>query len=145
MGDVMSLQVSLRIKDDLCDARSITKIDEDDHAMITPTLNPAIQDDGLTDLILTQLSTAVSSDVHATFTFFPENFLLLSGLAQPSFLTGRFGLGTGSSPRSTEATRSSANARNALASRSVRNRNSPGSRLPSERGPIRIRMSLRTG
>jgi hypothetical protein len=34
--------VSLGIKHDLRDARSIPKIDEDDHAMIAPTLNPAI-------------------------------------------------------------------------------------------------------
>jgi hypothetical protein len=50
VGGLVDPMVSLSIKDDLCDAGSIAKIDEDDHAMIAPPLNPPVQDDGLADL-----------------------------------------------------------------------------------------------
>jgi hypothetical protein len=50
MGNLMYPDVSLGIEHDLCDARSITKIDENDRAMIAPPLNPPVQDDGPADL-----------------------------------------------------------------------------------------------
>jgi hypothetical protein len=132
------------VEDDLCDACSVTKINKDDHAMVSPSLDPAVQHNGLPYMLLLQLAAAMCADVHAVLAFFPTYFLVLSGLAQPSRLTSRLGPAFGSSPFSTEVTRSSTSSRKALASRSVRKRNSPGSRWPSASGPILTRISLIT-
>ena len=41
--------ITLGIKHHLRDPGSITKIDEHDHAMVAPLLDPAVQHDGLSD------------------------------------------------------------------------------------------------
>ena len=69
----------------------------------------------------------------------------LSGFAHPAFLVGRFNRTPCSSPRSTASLRSPTSARKAFASASVKKRNSPGARSPSDNDPIRIRINLMTG
>src|SRR4029077_12255045 len=121
----------------LRDPGSIPQIDEHHHAMVAPTLNPAVQDDGLSDRGLREFPAPMSSDLHATFAFLER--------AHPARLTGLFGRGACCSVSSAEASFCSASSRNAFASRSVRYLNSPDARSPNDSGPILTRVSFKTG
>jgi hypothetical protein len=131
--------IAFGIEDHLRDAGPIAQIDEHYRAVIPAPLDPAVQYDRLPHLFLGQLTALMSPDFHhyATFVFF--------GRAQPSRRTGLRGRGGICSPRSTISTRSSTNSRNALASRSVKNRNSPGSSRPNDNGPILTLVKRMTG
>ena len=112
----MAPKIALGIEHHLRDAGPVSQIDKNHHAMVPPTLHPAVQDDGLPYLFRRQLAAAMCADVHAVLAFFPTYFLAFTGLAQPSRLTSRLGPGIASSPRSTEATRCSTSSRKAFAS-----------------------------
>ena len=129
--------VTLGVKHYLRDSGSVPQIDEHDHAVVAPPLDPAIQDDGLPDSGFRELPASMSSALHATFAFF--------GTGPPDArLTGlRLGRGVPASlcPPLRPAC-CSASSRSAFASRSVKYLNSPDCRSPSDSGPILIRVSF---
>ena len=129
--------IALGVKQHLCDPCSITQVNEHDHTVITPLLNPAVQHDGLPDRGFREFPAPMSSDLHTTFAFLER--------AHPARLTGLFGLGACFSVSSAEANFCSASSRNAFASWSVRYLNSPDARSPNESGPILIRVNFKTG
>jgi len=75
--------IALGVKHHLRDPCSITKIDEHDHAMVPPLLDPAVQHDDLSDRGFREFSAPMSSNFHTTFAFLER--------AHPTRLTGLFG------------------------------------------------------
>jgi hypothetical protein len=69
MGGLMHRCITLGVTHDLRDPCSISQIDEHDHAMVTPLLDPSVQYDGLPDSGFREFPAPMSSDLHATFAF----------------------------------------------------------------------------
>jgi len=61
--------IPLGIEDHLRDPGSIPQIDEHDHAMVAPPLDPAVQDDSLPDRSSREFPAPMSSNLHTTFAF----------------------------------------------------------------------------
>jgi len=61
--------ITLGVKHHLRDPCSIAQVDEHDHAMVAPLLNPAVQHDDLPDRGFREFPAPMSSDLHTTFTF----------------------------------------------------------------------------
>jgi hypothetical protein len=77
--------IALGVKHYLRDPCSIAQIDEHDHAVVAPLLDPSVQDDRLPDCGFREFSAPMSSDLHTTFAFLER--------AHPTRLTRLFGLG----------------------------------------------------
>jgi hypothetical protein len=61
MGGLVNVSVSFRIEDNLCNSRSVAKIDKHHHAVVAPALHPSLQDHSLSDMRFIQLSAPMGS------------------------------------------------------------------------------------
>ena len=91
----MHRRITLGVKHHLRYPGSIPQIDEHDHAVVAPLLDPSVQYDDLPDSSFRQFPTPMSSDLHTTFAFLER--------AHPTRLTRLFGLGACTVVSSAEA------------------------------------------
>jgi hypothetical protein len=66
---LVDFPVPFGVEHDLGNARPVSKIDEHHHAVVATALHPPLQDHGLADMRLVQLSASMRSAFHVTLAF----------------------------------------------------------------------------